>query len=302
MTSDADTPVRRPPSVVVVGSVNRDYVCRVPAIPRPGETLLGADLYLGSGGKGGNQAVAAARAGTPTRLVARVGDDADGAALLADLEAAGVDISDVSTSPTAATGAAFVMVADDGENAIVVAPGSNAELDGDAVRAALVGRLLRGDVLLLQAEIPLSGIEAAAHLAERAGARVVLNLAPYLEMPEALLGLCDPLIVNEGEALALLDRTIEQIDGPADLAERVGGWARSAVVTLGAAGAVVAAGYDVVHVAAERVPVVDTTGAGDALAGALAAALARGDDLQSAVRRGVAAGTAAVTHIGARRV
>lgn len=286
--------------MVVVGSVNRDYVCRVPTIPRPGETLLGADLTLGSGGKGGNQAVAAASAGAHTILIARVGDDADGQTMLADLNAAGVDTSGVATSTTAATGTAFVMVADDGENAIVVAPGANAELDADAVTAALAGRIAVGDVLVLQAEIPVSGIEAAADLAERVGARVVLNLAPYQEMSEALLGFCDPLIVNQGEALALLDRTIDQVDGSADLAERVAGWARSAVVTLGSRGAVLSVGYDVIEVPADEVTVVDTTGAGDAFAGALAAALARGDDLHSAVRRGVAAGSRAVTRPGAQ--
>lgn len=301
MPSDAVRPQHRPPSVVVVGSVNRDYVCRVPAIPRPGQTLLGAELRLGSGGKGGNQAVAAALAGAPTSLIARVGDDADGEALLADLEAAGVDVSGVGTSTAAATGVALVMVADDGENAIVVAPGANAELDGDAVRAALTGRLAAGDVVVLQGEIPVSGIEVAADAAARVGARVVLNLAPYQVMSAALLGLCDPLIVNEGEALELLDRTMDQIDGPTDLAERVSGWALSAVVTRGGHGAVLAEGYDVIEVPAEKVTVVDTTGAGDAFTGAVAAALAGGARLEAAVRAGVAAGSVAVTRSGAQQ-
>lgn len=300
MSSDAAQPQRRPPTVVVVGSVNRDYVCRVRRIPRPGETRLGADLARGSGGKGGNQAVAAALMGAPTALIARVGDDVDGRAVLADLEAAGVGISAVVTSTSAATGVAFVMVADDGQNAIVVAPGVNAELGGDAVTAALAGRLTAGDVLVLQGEIPVSGIEAAADLAERVGARVVLNLAPYREMSEALLGLCDPLVVNEGEALDLLDLTPDDVADPADLAIRVGGRARSAVVTLGGAGAAVTDGHDVVKIPAELVTVVDTTGAGDAFTGALAAAIARGDGLVRAVREGVAAGSAAVTRPGAQ--
>ncbi|MGI8699663.1 MAG: ribokinase [Nocardioidaceae bacterium] len=296
----AARPGRRPAAVVVVGSVNRDYVCRVATVPRPGETLLGADLSLGSGGKGGNQAVAAALLGAPTSIVARVGDDADGRALLADLETAGVDVSGVSTSPDAPTGVAFVMVADDGENAIVVAPGANGELDAGAVTAALKGRLAAGDVLVMQGEIPLSGIEAAADKAERLGARVVLNLAPYRELPEALLGLCDPLVVNEGEALALLDIAAEDVVDSADLAIRVGGWARSAVVTLGAAGAVVAEGYDTEEIPAGPMTVVDTTGAGDAFTGALAAALCDGADLATAARRGAAAGSYAVGRAGAQ--
>lgn len=300
MDSDAASSSGRPPSVVVVGSVNRDYVCRVRMIPRPGETLLGADLSLGSGGKGGNQAVAAALTGTPASIVARVGDDADGRALLADLEAAGVETSGVTVSTGAATGAAFVMVADDGENAIVVAPGANGELDAEAVTAALEGRLASGDVLVLQGEIPVSGIEAAADVAERSGVRIVLNLAPYQEMSEALLGSCDPLVVNEGEALALLDLTAENVADSTDLAIRVGGWARSAVVTLGPAGAVVAAGYDVAKIPATAVTVVDTTGAGDAFTGALAAALCDGADLATAARRGVAAGSYAVSRAGAQ--
>ncbi len=294
----------RRPVVVVVGSVNRDYVCRVTSLPAPGETVLGAELSMGSGGKGGNQAVAAALMGATTALVACVGADPDGRALLADLEAAGVDVEDVASVAGAQSGAAFVMVADDGENCIVVAPGANSRLDAEVVEHALERRLRRDDVVVVQAEIPSASVEAAAGVAERLGARFVLNLAPYREVPAALLRQCDPLVVNETEARALLGlHTDGSPDSSADaesMAEQLGGRTRSAVITLGAAGAVVAAEGAIRSVPAERVTVVDTTGAGDAFVGALAASLSHGDSIASATLQGVRAGSQAVTRRGAQ--
>jgi ribokinase len=292
-------------TVVVVGSVNRDYVCRVTAVPRPGQTLLGGELALGSGGKGGNQAVAAALLGAPTAMVACVGDDPDGQALVADLTSAGVDISGVVTVAETRTGMAFVMVADDGENAIVVAPGANGRLDARLVDTTLGTRLRDTDLVVLQAETPESGVRAAVDQARRVGARVVLNLAPYREIGEDLLAACDPIVVNEGEARSLLSR-LADLDADAEqmtagsMSAELGRRARSAVITLGAAGAIVAYGDSVEQVPAESVPVVDTTGAGDGFVGALAAALAAGRDLLDAVRLGVAVGSFAVGRAGAQ--
>ncbi|MDX6307609.1 MAG: ribokinase [Nocardioidaceae bacterium] len=288
-------------AILVVGSVNRDYVCRVEAIPRAGETVLGARLSLGSGGKGGNQAVAAAKMGVRTALVACVGSDPDGRALLADLTAAGVDVDDVATVDETRSGVAFVMVAKDGENSIVVAPGANERLDPGSVREAIARGLRRGDVLVVQAEIPLACIVSAVTEAERSAGRVVFNLAPYRDVPADVLAACDPLVVNEGEARALLGIREADRDGDAaEMAALIRRLTRSAVITLGASGAVVAYGEEVRHVPTSEVAAVDTTGAGDAFTGALAAALCRGAGLVPAVELGVAAGSFAVGRPGAQ--
>ena len=241
------TPMSRSPSVVVVGSVNRDYLCRVATIPLAGQTLLGGELTVGSGGKGGNQAVASSLLGAPTSMVACIGDDPDGQALVADLRAAGVDVSGVLTVAGVRSGTAFVMVADDGENSIVVAPGANDSLDGDTVRESLTSRLRPGDLVVLQAETPESGVDVAIDAADAVGARVVLNLAPYRDVSADLLSNCDPIVVNEGEARALLSHhatggTAGSESDAAEMAAELGRRARSAVVTLGEAGAVVAFG------------------------------------------------------------
>jgi ribokinase len=287
-------------SVLVVGSVNRDYVCNVPELPRPGETVLGGDFFLSSGGKGANQAVAAARMGAATALIGCVGDDPDGRAVLEDLRSSAVDTSDVTTVAGVRTGAAFVMVARDGENFIVVASGANEKLDAEQVRAGLDRRLARGDVLVSQAEIPLPALVAAVTRADELGARVVVNLAPFRTLPDEVLGRCDPLVVNEGEATALLEEAGRDRSDAETMAAELGRLTRSAVITLGGAGAVYATGDEVRHVPAPAVAVVDSTGAGDAFTGALAASLCRGDDLPGAVRLGVAAGGYAVGRRGAQ--
>jgi ribokinase len=287
-------------SVLVVGSVNRDYVCNVAELPRPGETVLGADFFLSSGGKGANQAVAAARMGAPTALIGCVGDDPDGRAVLEDLRTSGVDTSDVTTIAGVRTGAAFVMVARDGENFIVVASGANEKLAAERVSAVLDRRLRRGDVLVTQAEVPLPSLVGAVTRADELGARAVVNLAPFRMVPDEVLGRCDPLVVNEGEATALLQEAGRDRSDAETMAVDLGRLTRSAVITLGGAGAVYAMGDTVRHVPAASVAAVDSTGAGDAFTGALAASLCRGDDLARAVGLGVAAGGYAVGRPGAQ--
>lgn len=291
-------------SVLVVGSVNRDYVCNVSELPRPGETVLGGDFFLSSGGKGANQAVAAARMGARTALIGCVGDDIDGRTCLEGLRSSSVDTSDVTTVTGVHTGAAFVTVAAEGENFIVVAPGANGKLDGQQARAGVERRLGPGDVLVTQAEIPLEALQGAVTRADEMGARVVLNLAPFRVVPDDVLSRCDPLVVNEGEAAALLRETgvvgeVRAGDVHA-MAVELGRLARSAVITVGGAGAVFVHGGDVEKVPAPSVPVVDSTGAGDAFTGALAASLCRGAALTDAVRIGVAAGSHAVGRAGAQ--
>ncbi len=297
MSNSPNAPTDR--RVLVVGSVNRDYVCRVGSIPRSGETVLGGRLSIGSGGKGGNQAVASALLGAPTALVGCVGDDSDGRALLADLATAGVDTSGVRTVQGVRTGVAFVMVDDDGANAIVVAAGANALLDPRRAREAVAEWVGEGDLVVVQSEIPVDAVVAAVEEAQRRSARVVLNLAPYRDLPAVAVAVADPLVVNEHEARALLRRAGDGCEAT-DMAQRLGSLARSAVVTCGPAGAVVASGGRLDWVGAPAVRAVDTTGAGDAFTGALAAALSRGADLLAAVRLGVAAGSFAVGRAGAQ--
>lgn len=272
----------RAPRVVVLGSINVDVVARVDRLPRPGETVTAGEVQRRAGGKGANQAVAAAEGGVEVVFVGCVGDDASGRASLAHLAARGVDVTHVRVIEGVPTGQALVTVAADGENQVVVVPGANAEVGGAEVATAL-SFLGPGDVLLLQLEVPIDAVTVSADRAATAGARVVLNAAPFRDLPGGLVAVADPVIVNEHEALALADSAL--VPG-------------SLLVTFGANGAA----WDGVHhpaVAAEEV--VDTTGAGDAFCGALAAALAAGGDREAAVSAALAAGAAAVAHDGAQR-
>ena len=293
------TSVTREVDVLVVGSVNRDYVCRVEVLPAPGQTVLGGEAWVGSGGKGGNQAVAASMLGARTALVARVGDDDDGRALAADLAGARVDTADLAVTD-ARTGVAFVLVDAQGENSIVVAPGANERLDPASVARAVRHRLVAGGVLVTQAEIPVPAFDAAVRTAAEVGCRAVVNLAPYRRVDDAVLALCDPLVVNESEASGLLGRPVRRASGALEAAPDLLRLCRSVVVTVGAEGAVVADGDGVQLIEARRVEVVDSTGAGDAFIGAVAAALSAGHDLRPAARIAVLAGTHAVTRPGAQ--
>jgi ribokinase len=291
--------VSGPVDVVVVGSLNRDYVCRVDVLPAPGQTVLGGEASVGSGGKGGNQAAAAALLGARTAMVGRVGEDHDGRALVTDLAGAGVDTGGVATS-TQRTGMAFVLVDARGENAIVVAPGANAALGADETAEAVRELAAPAAVVVTQAEIPGPALDAAVRTAAELGCRAVVNLAPYRPVDEDVLALCDPLVVNESEAGGLLGREVEGVEHARGAVVELLRRARSVVVTVGADGAVLGTPDGVEHVAAEAVDAIDTTGAGDAFVGALAAALSAGQPLTSAVRLGVRAGTYAVARPGAQ--
>ena len=268
--------------VLVLGSLNVDLVTRVERHPRPGETVLGEGLRQVAGGKGANQAVAAAAAGARVSMVGCVGDDAGGTAYRRRLEGVGIDVAGVRVCEGVASGHAIVTVADDGENAIVVVPGANDLLDEREV--ASVDGLGPGDVLLVQLEVPRAVVCAAVRRAAGRGARVVLNTAPYAALPADVVALGDPVVANEHEMAALAEAGAEP---------------RSLLVTFGANGAA----WDGVTAPAHPVAaadVVDTTGAGDAFCGALAAALARGDGREEALDAALAAGAAAVRHPGAQ--
>jgi ribokinase len=259
-----------------MGSLNHDLAIRLPRFPRPDETLVAHDVAEFRGGKGYNQATAAARLGAAVAMIGCLGDDGAGALLRTGLHASGIDQSWVRTV-AAPTGMAVPLITDDGEVAIVIVAGANALVDAATVDAA-VGAFAGADVLLLQGEVPISASTRAAELARAAGALVVVNPAPVSAESAALVGVADLIVVNRDEAATLgLEPT-----------ERV-------VVTLGAGGVLVGA----THVPAFAVDVVDPTGAGDAFCAALAVAVAEGNDLVAATRFGAAAGACAVRRLGA---
>ncbi|MET9250078.1 ribokinase [Nonomuraea sp. NPDC003709] len=281
--------------VVVVGSANADLVVQVDRHPAPGETVLGSELAVHPGGKGANQAVAAARLGARVALLGRVGADGHGRLLRESLERDGVDLGHLHDT-AAASGIAMIAVGPQGDNSIIVAPGANARLtEGDVLDAAPL--LRSAPVVSLQLEIPLPAVLAAARLARRA----VLNLSPAVPVPDELLALCDPLVVNEHEAALLLGAPGEPDRQARELLAR---GPRSVVITLGADGAVVAdmvAEDGAVHaVPSPRVAAVDTTGAGDAFTGALAWRLAAGEPLARAAAFAARVGAAAVRKAGAQ--
>jgi ribokinase len=286
--------------VFVLGSINQDFVLKVERRPNPGETVTNAELSTGSGGKGANQAAAAARLGASVTFLGRVGDDEFGEPLVQALGEKGIDTSLVKQVSGESTGAAFITVTPDGENAITVAPGANRSLtpeDADAASEAI------GDsrVLVAQMEIPVETVVRAVEIAVQRGIRALVNLAPTFEVPRELLEKLDPLVVNEHEAAFLLGGEVEGVDGALSAASKLLSLGpQSAVVTIGEAGAVCASGESSRHLPAPKVDVVDTTGAGDAFVGALAARLARDAPLEDAVAYAVRAGAAAVTKVGAQ--
>lgn len=282
--------------VVVVGSLNQDLTVRTPHLPVPGETVLGSGHSFGLGGKGANQAVAAARLERSVAMVGLVGADQAGREMLDRLAEEGVDISAISTDAEAHTGLAVIAVDDRGENSIVVSPGANARLtplDIEASRATIED----ATVLLLQLEVPLQAVIAAASLAN---GTVVLNPAPAQTLPIELIEATDVIVPNRSELAVLAG-----VDEPASLsdvmtASRAFLTDRTLVVTLGADGAVVIRDGEATPVSAPRVTPVDTTGAGDAFCGALADALSRGIGLETSVTWAAAAGAVAATRAGAQ--
>lgn len=287
------------PRIVVVGSSNTDLVVTLPALPKPGETLLGGDLLTAQGGKGANQAVAAARLGAAVTLVACVGDDDFGAASLAQYAREGMDTSQIRVAAGTPSGVALIFVGASGENMIAVAPGANLRLTTADIEAA-APVIQTADVLLLQLETPLATVLSAARLAHAAGVKVILNPAPAQSLPASLLTLVDVLTPNEREALLVSGLPADA--APAAAAERLQSLGvKTIVVTLGAAGALVkTAGQAPFTARGFRVAAVDTVAAGDAFNGGLAVALAQGQPLATAVRFANAVAAVAVTRPGAQ--
>jgi ribokinase len=270
--------------VAVVGSVNLDLVATTARLPGPGETVSGTSYAEHAGGKGLNQAIAAARSGARTALVAAVGDDDAGGTLRSLAAGDGVDVAEVRVLDSVATGRALITVDDRAENSIVVVPGANALMRADPLPLARV--------VIAQLEVPVEQVIAAFRLARARGARTILNPAPAQALPDELVGLCDIVVPNEHEV---------RLIGGADALIEHG--VTAVVTTLGSAGVAVSESVagTVARWSAPAIDVspIDTTGAGDAFCGALAARLALGDDLRRAVGYAIAAGALATTVAGA---
>jgi ribokinase len=285
-------------SVCVLGGVNLDHVAQAAVLPRPGETVASRSLAQFPGGKGANQAVAAARLGAQVRLLGAVGQDGSGDVMLDFLAHAGVDIGGVRREPSAPTGQAFITVDDAARNMIVVAAGANALYGADAASAADLGR---AGVILTQFEATPAAIETIFTRPEAAGALKILNTAPALSDGAPLLALADMLILNETELASFAGVDAEPADPEAAIvaARSLARSGQTVLATLGAAGAVAVRGDEVFRVAGLRQQAVDTTGAGDCFCGALAAGLDRGLALPAAMAFANAAAALSVTRAGA---
>lgn len=283
--------------ITVVGSINLDLIATVGRLPGPGETVPGGDFTSAPGGKGANQALAAARAGAAVRMVGAVGKDAFAGEALAYLKEGGVDLGGVAEMHTA-TGIALILVGSDGENMIAVVPGAN----GTVVPADLAkAKFAKGDIVLLQHEIPLSTVDAAIGAARQAGATTMLNTAPFRAEAASLVGKADYVVANETE----FDLYADALALPAgERPERMREFARrthaTVIVTLGGEGVLAAKGGDLFHVDALKIKPVDTVGAGDTFCGYLAAGLSAGLGLEEALRRAAAAGSLACLKPGAQ--
>jgi ribokinase len=281
--------------IVVLGSLNLDLVVRVSRLPQTGETVLGGRLGNYPGGKGANQAVAAARLGGKAIMVGRVGQDSFGEPLVANLETNGVDASGVGRDPDQPTGAALIIVEEGGQNVIAVAPGANLAV-GRAEVEQVERRLHPGDLLVMQLEIPLATVERAVAVGRKAGAAILLNAAPARSLERSLLRQLDVLVVNQREALVLAD---QQKPAAAARMLRAAG-PKLVIVTLGADGCIMSDDAGTRTIEPYRVESVDATGAGDAFVGGLAYGLADLLPPDEAVRLANAAGAAAATAVGAQ--
>jgi ribokinase len=284
--------------VVVVGSSNTDLTMLVADLPTRGQTSLGSEIYSSCGGKGANQAVAAARAGADVSLIAAIGDDDFGASVLACLKKEGIDTKHVMVKKGKTSGVALLLVDEkSGENQIGVVPGANSDLrPADVEKAAATIR--KADVLLLQLEIPLATAARAASIAKKAGVKVVLNPAPMPRppVPRNLMSCIDVVVPNQGELVRLASKASERM--AAERLFRSG--VTSLVITLGSKGARTITDAGIEQVPSFRVRAIDTVGAGDCFCGYLATGLAEGKKLEEAALLASAAGAISVTKRGAQ--
>lgn len=284
--------------VLVGGAINTDLVARTKRAPEAGETVTGVDFNVFGGGKGANQTVAAARSGARTAILGAVGQDDFGRHRLADLQREGVDVASVAVDDSRASGVALIAVEESGQNRILYVPGATLTVTPEQATAAF--ERVQPAVVLTTLELPLQTLESLYHAAREAGAVTMLNATPEPEGGRTLVPLADVLVVNETEALSLAGQSGGHFDW-AEVARQLAALGpRCVVITLGAAGAVVRDKQHLERIGALAVDVVDTTGAGDAFCGAMAARLAEGAEPIAATRVGVVAGSLAVTRAGAQ--
>jgi ribokinase len=287
------------PKIVVVGSANTDFVLRVPELPSKGETVLGDQFRVVRGGKGANQAVAAARLGADVTFVARLGTDSFGDESLVAYKQEGIRTDFIVQDPDIHSGVALIMVNAKGENVIGVGPGANSHLSAEYIQTASAA-IKEADCVLLQLEIPLSAVQAAAEIAHRSKVKVILNPAPARELPREILQSVDYLTPNETEAAILAGQDPSGLgpDSLPRLASILG--VPNLVVTLGSRGAAILQNGQTTLIPSFPITPVDTTASGDAFNGALAVALAKGQSIMEAVRYANAAGAITATRPGAQ--
>lgn len=288
------------PRITVVGSINMDLVFRTERMPGVGETITGLDFAQVPGGKGANQAVAAARQGADVHFVGAIGADKFGEQALACLRAEGISVDRIAVAPDTASGVAGIFVDSTGANSIVVAPGANMLLTVEQVEQA-AQLIVNSACLVCQLESPMASVARAIELARHAGVTVVFNPAPALDVDDRLLACVDYLVVNETEAEQLSGIAVTDRHGAARAAANLHGrGARVVLLTMGAQGVLVSARDTVRFIPAVPVKAVDTTAAGDTFVGALTVALARGGALEAAVEEAQHAAALAVTRAGAQ--
>ena len=288
------------PAICVVGSINMDLVFRTPRMPGVGETISGHEFIQVAGGKGANQAVAAARQGARTALIGCVGNDAYGTQSLAGLQQDGILTDTISTVADCATGVAGIFVDDQGRNSIVIAPGANARLTPAHIAAARAA-ICNAQILICQCETPLATVQSAIELAHAHKVRVVFNPAPAIPLPAGLLAKVSHLIVNETEAAQFSGISVTDIDSAKRAAQHLlGQGVQCVLLTLGAAGVCIAQSNQFHHLPGIKVEAVDTTAAGDTFVGAFAVALASGMNETDAASEAQFSAALTVTKLGAQ--
>ena len=286
--------------IVVIGSCNTDMVISMDHLPLPGETLIGGEFFMNSGGKGANQAVAAARLGGNVSFIAKVGNDPFGKRALEQYRAERIDVKHILTDPEQPSGVALIMVDAQGENSIAVASGANAHLTTKDINNAKE-ILSRADIVLMQLETPITTVEHAANVAKRSGAKVILNPAPAQPLPESLLQNLYILIANETEAEFISGTQITDMDSVARAADILcDKGVEKVVITLGSRGAFVKERGNYHQIPGLKVKAVDATAAGDTFCGALCVALAEGKNLTEAVTFANRCAAVTVTRMGAQ--